>query len=92
MRLSPDVNAADMGFFKKIMARLDWKDGVDALFSQSPADIAVSVKSQQDIPGITGLKEAIGSDHMSYFMNEASIAVYEGYLGGLFGGGDEGGA
>ncbi|MFT5999385.1 MAG: hypothetical protein ACI81P_001843 [Neolewinella sp.] len=92
IRLIPDVTAADMGFFKKIMARLDWKDGVDALFFQSPTDIAVSVKSQQDIPGITGLKEAIGSDHMSYFMNEASIAVYEGYLGGLFGGGDEGGA
>jgi hypothetical protein len=84
IRLIPEVTEEDMSFFKKIIARLDWKDGVDALFFQAPTDIAVSVKSQQDIPGITGLKEAIGSDHMSYFMNEASIAVYEGYLVGLF--------
>lgn len=74
-----------MTFFEKIMARLDWKDGADALFFQSPTDVAVSVKSQQDIPGITGLKEAIGSDHMSYFMNEASIALFETYLGEVFG-------
>jgi pimeloyl-ACP methyl ester carboxylesterase len=84
IRLIPDMTDQDMTFLEKIMARLDWKDGADALFFQSPTDVAVSVKSQQDIPGITGLKEAIGSDHMSYFMNEASIEVYESYLGGLF--------
>lgn len=89
IRLIPDTTDQDMTFLEKIMARLDWKDGADALFFQSPTDVAVSVKSQQDIPGITGLKEAIGSDHMSYFMNEASIAVYESYLGGLFGDEDE---
>ena len=89
IRLIPDVTEKDMTFLKKIMARLDWKDGIDALFFQSPTDVAVSVKSQQDIPDITGLKEAIGSDHMSYFMNEASIALYETYLGRLFGGDNE---
>lgn len=89
IRLIPDVTDKDLTFFEKIMARLDWKDGADALFFQSPTDVAVSVKSQQDIPGITGLKEAIGSDHMSYFMNEASITLFEGYLGGLFGDGNE---
>lgn len=85
IRLIPDVTDKDMTFLERIMSRLDWKDGLDLVFFQSPTDVAVSVKSQQDIPGITGLQEAIGSDHMSYFMNAASIALYESYLGGLFG-------
>lgn len=85
IRLIPDVTAEDMNFFAKIMAKLDWKDGLDLVFFQAPTDVAVSVKSQQEIPGIAGLHEAIGSDHMSYFANEEAIRVYEGYLGRLFG-------
>ncbi|MFK8161658.1 MAG: caspase family protein [Lewinella sp.] len=85
IRLIPDMTDKDMKFFEKIMSRLDWKDAADLLFFQGPTDVAVSVKSQQDIPNLTGLKEAVGCDHMSYFVNEASIALFEGYLGGLFG-------
>jgi len=84
IRLLPDVSAADVSFFKRIVAKLDWQDLADSTLFQQPTDVAVSVASQQDIPGITGLHEAIGSDHMSYFMTKAAIEVFEGYLPRLF--------
>ena len=84
IRLIPDVTTEEMNFYQRIMAKLDWRDALDTVFFQSPTDIAVSVKSQQDIPGLTGLPDAIGSDHLSYFINESSIKVLEGYLPGLF--------
>jgi hypothetical protein len=84
IRLIPDVTTEEMNFYQRIVAKLDWRDALDVVFFQSPTDIAVSVKSQQDIPGLTGLPDAIGSDHLSYFINEASIKVLEGYLPGLF--------
>ncbi|MEM9928220.1 MAG: caspase family protein [Bacteroidota bacterium] len=84
IRLIPDVTEEDMSFFRRITAKYDWKDGLDLVFFQAPTDVAVSVKSQQQIPAITGLHEAIGSDHMSYFINAAAIKVYEGYLPRLF--------
>jgi len=85
IRKIADVDApAEAAFLQRIMARFDWRDGADLVFFQSPTDVAVSVKSQQQVPGITGLAETVGCDHLSYFADPAGIAGYEGYLGRLF--------
>lgn len=83
IRLIPDVTTEEMNFYQRIVSKLDWRDALDVVFFQSPTDIAVSVKSQQDIPGLHDLPDAIGSDHLSYFINESSIKVLEAYLPGL---------
>ncbi|TXF91627.1 hypothetical protein FUA23_00130 [Neolewinella aurantiaca] len=84
IRLMPDVTTEDLNFYQRIIAKLDWRDALDAVFFMAPTDIAVSVKSQQDIPGLQNLPDAIGSDHLSYFINESSVEVLEGYLPALF--------
>ena len=84
IRLIPDVTTEEMNFYKRIVAKLDWRDALDAAFFQAPTDIAVSVKSQQDIPDLHDLPDAVGSDHLSYFVNEASIKALEAYLPALF--------
>jgi pimeloyl-ACP methyl ester carboxylesterase len=84
IRLIPDVTTEEMNFYHRIVAKLDWRDALDTVFFMAPTDIAVSVKSQQDIPGLHDLPDAIGSDHLSYFINEPAIGVYEGYLPELF--------
>ncbi len=85
IRLIPDVTPEEMNFYQRIVAKLDWRDALDVVFFQSPTDIAVSVKSQQDIPDLTNLPDAIGCDHLSYFINEPAIGVLETYLPDLFG-------
>lgn len=84
IRLIPDVTTEELNFYQRILAKLDWRDALDTVFFMAPTDIAVSVKSQQDIPGLHDLPDAIGSDHLSYFTNESSIKVLEGYLPNLF--------
>jgi len=63
IRLIPDVTTEEMSFYQRIVAKLDWRDALDAVFFQSPTDIAVSVKSQQDevlegyLPGLFNPKQ-----------------------------------
>lgn len=84
IRLLPDVNDETMGFFGRIVAKLDYQDAIDAVFFQSPTDIAVSVKSQRDVPGLKIEEPPVPSDHMSYFVTPAAIERLEGYLGDIF--------
>jgi len=84
IRLLPDVDEQTMGFFRRIVARLDYQEVLDATFFQAPTDIAVSVKSQREVPGLDVPEDPVPSDHMSYFVTPAAIERLEGYLGDIF--------
>lgn len=85
IHLIPDVPEADLSLLQRLSGLDNWQDGVDIIFFRQPNDIAVSVSSQRDIPAITGVTDAVGCDHLSYFDHPASVAALEGYWGEIFG-------
>ena len=58
---------------------------MDTLLFRVPNDIAVSLDSQQKIPGPTPAHVVVAADHLSYFTDPAAIAGFETLLPTILG-------
>ncbi len=87
IRLIGNAAEADKqaGFFKRVLRRFNRNDIVDTLLFRVPNDIAVSLDSQQKIPGPLPAHVVVAADHLSYFTDPAAIAGFETLLPTILG-------
>jgi len=76
---------AEVRFLERIFRRFNRNSLMDLAFFRAPNDIAVSVESQQTIPGEGKFDRVeVACDHMSYFVSPAGVKGLEVLLPRIF--------